>query len=109
DSSFFFFTTPPPPRSTLFPYTTLFRSQALGGEVWVESEVGSGARFFVRLPLAAPHQLAPLPVPAAAPLPQEAKVLLVHGEWQARSEEHTSELQSRFDLVCRLLLEKKKK
>ncbi len=54
--------------------------QALGGEVWVESEVGSGARFFVRLPLAAPHQLASLPVPAAAPLPQEARVLLVHGD-----------------------------
>ena len=54
--------------------------QALGGHVWVESEVGSGARFFVRLPLASPQQLAPPPVPAAAPLPQEARVLLVHGD-----------------------------
>src|SRR5438874_10671950 len=69
----------PPPRSTLFPYTTLFRSPTISTtclpEFWVMpvcSETTSG------------------PVPAK------------------RSEEHTSELQSRRDLVCRLLLEKKK-
>src|SRR5438105_8105222 len=83
-----------PPRSTLFPYTTLFRSdsvsrlerrsdlllstlrkmvQAMGGEVRIDAE-----------------------------FPDRATIVL-------RSEEHTSELQSRVDLVCRLLLEKKKK
>jgi len=54
--------------------------QALGGGVWVESEVGSGARFFVRLPIASAQQLAAAPVATAAPLPQEARVLLVHGD-----------------------------
>src|SRR5690349_23779169 len=71
-----------PPRSTLFPYTTLFRSQVL----LVERD---------RV-LVADHELR-----------RRHDVLAVdHGE---RSEEHTSELQSRRDLVCRLLLEKKKK
>src|SRR5438132_2932180 len=66
-----------PPRSTLFPYTTLFRSRR-----W------SAARARCREP-------APAPVRMEAP--------------SSRSEEHTSELQSHSDLVCRLLLEKKKK
>src|SRR5438874_13715172 len=73
--SFFFLLIPRPPRSTLFPYTTLFRS---------------------------------------APSPARGSVAVLAGtrggrppEFQ-RSEEHTSELQSRRDLVCRLLLEKKK-
>src|SRR5258708_19102967 len=72
-----------PPRSTLFPYTTLFRS------------IGLGARRLGRADAA-----------AAAAL-----VLDHHGLAQgaARSEEHTSELQSPDHLVCRLLLEKKKK
>src|SRR2546430_9030464 len=66
-----------PPRSTLFPYTTLFRSQPR---------------------LAAGHP------------GQPARLLLVAGTaFQDRSEEHTSELQSQSNLVCRLLLEKKKK
>src|SRR5204863_10174121 len=79
---FFFLMIRRPPRSTLFPYTTLFRS----------SET---------------HKLFPRHVP----------VLMVTDSFRsartpeclARSEEHTSELQSRRDLVCRLLLEKKKK
>src|SRR5690349_23637511 len=66
----FFFWTPRPPRSTLFPYTTLFRSTARCA-------------------------------PPARPWPATRCP-------RARSEEHTSELQSRRDLVCRLLLEKKK-
>src|SRR3712207_6951582 len=75
-----------PPRSTLFPYTTLFRSADLGG---AEVPVGHQAvRRRVRGVLGG--------VPA----------LLVQ---RRRSEEHTSELQSRQYLVCRLLLEKKKK
>src|SRR5687768_18360490 len=77
----------PPPRSTLFPYTTLFRSEAIP----------------------------PISLAAKCPLPRAS------GDWilaptrrnskptpAARSEEHTSELQSRLHLVCRLLLEKKK-
>src|SRR3712207_8404002 len=83
-----------PPRSTLFPYTTLFRS----GEFFAEVGFGDG-----RLDVLA-HGV-------------ERAHLVVHGEavehalnFQARlrSEEHTSELQSRQYLVCRLLLEKKK-
>src|SRR5438874_3730194 len=78
-----------PPRSTLFPYTTLFRSQVGRGVVQRDVEV-------LRR-----HQLAHDPVDGAK------QVLETAGG--SRSEEHTSELQSRRDLVCRLLLEKKKK
>src|SRR5438132_9923251 len=69
-----------PPRSTLFPYTTLFRSREARREPDEVDEVLGHA--------VEPHQL---------------------GRREARSEEHTSELQSHSDLVCRLLLEKKKK
>src|SRR3712207_7416366 len=80
-----------PPRSTLFPYTTLFRSLgALGSAVLLWAGTGHRA---VYLLLAVVLAVAAV-VAAAAPLP--------------RSEEHTSELQSRQYLVCRLLLEKKK-
>src|SRR5207247_9939826 len=77
---FFFLLLRPPPRSTLFPYTTLFRSGFL----------------------------------ATRSYPLAAVLVLVYGlliwlDSSSRSEEHTSELQSRVDLVCRLLLEKKKK
>src|SRR2546429_5734874 len=72
-----------PPRSTLFPYTTLFRSGV------------TPQGFFAREPL--------LGMPAAWRI--TLRVLSRNG----RSEEHTSELQSRLHLVCRLLLEKKKK
>src|SRR2546421_9546569 len=77
-----------PPRSTLFPYTTLFRSPRLQGKGRVAE---------VEVPLT----------------PEHGDPALIAGQggvavlW--RSEEHTSELQSRSDLVCRLLLEKKKK
>src|SRR2546430_8757653 len=69
-----------PPRSTLFPYTTLFRSQR------------AGSHLLPRAPSAE----------ARAPEPCRSAHL-------TRSEEHTSELQSQSNLVCRLLLEKKKK
>src|SRR5437868_12294967 len=78
-----------PPRSTLFPYTTLFRSNGnFAGDLY--STVGS---YF-----GAPWN------PAEHPT-----ATLVGSASFVRSEEHTSELQSRFDLVCRLLLEKKNK
>src|SRR5258707_10771848 len=84
-----------PPRSTLFPYTTLFRS----GQVvaWIEEKLFAPATGgAVR-----PRTLAP-----AAPTAFDAGAEPVRVF--ARSEEHTSELQSRQYLVCRLLLEKKK-
>src|SRR5271166_6671162 len=71
---FFFLMIRRPPRSTLFPYTTLFRSAALAQDAILPAEPGDVVN----------HQV-------------------------LRSEEHTSELQSRGHLVCRLLLEKKKK
>src|SRR2546429_2163003 len=82
-----------PPRSTLFPYTTLFRSQ----QDWVTSScIGmtkSSAVFSCRSTYSAPSTS----LRTASPLSHSS-----------RSEEHTSELQSRLHLVCRLLLEKKK-
>src|SRR2546427_3517773 len=88
-----------PPRSTLFPYTTLFRSQ--GTIVWWSvakfhgvvsvTEYGQNQRYFLLLSriVSAPEQIRA-------------------GQYVKRSEEHTSELQSQSNLVCRLLLEKKK-
>src|SRR2546422_6104065 len=84
-----------PPRSTLFPYTTLFRSQLV-------------ARTRARLAEAVAVRLA---VPFDRRVEALAHVLQValEGRRRNRSEEHTSELQSRLHLVCRLLLEKKKR
>src|SRR3712207_7002434 len=90
---FFFLMIRRPPRSTLFPYTTLFRSRERFGRLGAEGKAQVGAM-----------------VAAVA-------YWFVHSSvewfWQlpavTRSEEHTSELQSRQYLVCRLLLEKKKK
>src|SRR5689334_24476223 len=73
-----------PPTSTLFPYTTLFRSEGRGGARVVGGAVGGQRRL------------------------RPADELVVEPpEGVLRSEEHTSELQSQFHLVCRLLLEKK--
>src|SRR5438874_6317872 len=69
-----------PPRSTLFPYTTLFRSEI----TWPSGQI---------------DKLTSVPI---------NRIIAVKEGDDARSEEHTSELQSRRDLVCRLLLEKKK-
>src|SRR5690349_23589836 len=85
-----------PPRSTLFPYTTLFRS--------------AFQKLFLHDPVGA-HVDEMFPAEETSAI--SAQVLTgqpFHGTVQrSRSEEHTSELQSRRDLVCRLLLEKKKK
>src|SRR5207248_9386992 len=94
----FFLMLRPPPRSTLFPYTTLFRSQFLSilregpplgffTIVWCDTQA--------------------LTVEAALQVGQREFDMRIL--FQMRSEEHTSELQSPYDLVCRLLLEKKKK
>src|SRR2546422_7181293 len=74
-----------PPRSTLFPYTTLFRSQGAGS----------------------PRLETPWS-PTSAPCRRATPSTSCSASPPARSEEHTSELQSRLHLVCRLLLEKKK-
>src|SRR5438874_7082888 len=89
---------PPPPRSTLFPYTTLFRSDSgslicmklfpPGSPRWILSR----KRIFGKTKKSNKEK--------------RARPMIVK---TVRSEEHTSELQSRRDLVCRLLLEKKKK
>src|SRR3712207_8303105 len=93
--SYFFLMIRRPPRSTLFPYTTLFRSAEVAAGEW-----------------AAPPMTYKLPNNAGYACITEAALLHYAGmELQAdgkRSEEHTSELQSRQYLVCPLLLEKKK-
>src|SRR2546428_10067366 len=89
-----------PPRSTLFPYTTLFRSPQQHLSL-VAPAIGHSVPAG-RISLA--HDLqAPLEPTRAA-----KRVIQLGERNAARSEEHTSELQSRSDLVCRLLLEKKK-
>src|SRR3712207_7888808 len=95
-----------PPRSTLFPYTTLFRSARAAGVV---VQTGHVERFNRAIRAALPHVEAPRFIESdrLAPFnPRGADVAVV---LDLRSEEHTSELQSRQYLVCRLLLEKKKK
>src|SRR2546427_6984018 len=80
-----------PPRSTLFPYTTLFRSLLLHRQIAVmDPGLAAKAQVLDHLPAPLLHQL--------------RRGWLVR---QVRSEEHTSELQSQSNLVCRLLLEKK--
>src|SRR3712207_6981155 len=86
-----------PPRSTLFPYTTLFRSRFLAE--WQPQAGGPGAG--IRRDQILQRYAATLGDVPSRPLLQDVVGL--------RSEEHTSELQSRQYLVCRLLLEKKRK
>src|SRR3712207_7458423 len=95
DIFFFFLMIRRPPRSTLFPYTTLFRS-APRASAWAqrEKDVGRDSR---------QETSPPAPSRKATWLRGDAGACT-----EGRSEEHTSELQSRQYLVCRLLLEKKK-
>src|SRR5687768_17800809 len=92
-----------PPRSTLFPYTTLFRSR-IESSIVIEHargkrvlEVGCGTGLVL-------EKIAPV---AASAVGVDLSAGMI-AKARARSEEHTSELQSRLHLVCRLLLEKKK-
>src|SRR3989449_6999091 len=116
-----------PPRSTLFPYTTLFRSlgslrafaellrRPTNGARWLWFGRGREVRVEVLEGPARPMQLDGEPwgeTPFEARLVPASLNVLVDPETtpvRMRSEEHTSELQSRLHLVCRLLLEKKKK
>src|SRR2546422_9663900 len=85
---FFFLMIRRPPRSTLFPYTTLFRSgpRLVGRDAEEQVFVAGAEQDLVS---------------------EDAEMAIEHGLPRERSEEHTSELQSRLHLVCRLLLEKK--
>src|SRR3712207_8979533 len=84
-----------PPRSTLFPYTTLFRSLSFAASPPVADRLGLSPHHFV--------------LRHAVFVPPAAALFIAVSYLSPRSEEHTSELQSRQYLVCRLLLEKKKK
>src|SRR3712207_8856917 len=91
-----------PPRSTLFPYTTLFRSRSVGNEpdshiAALEIDIRKAALIDLRVRVR---------LPDAADIVRNVSLFPINA---GRSEEHTSELQSRQYLVCRLLLEKKKK
>src|SRR2546427_7147859 len=89
-----------PPRSTLFPYTTLFRSQKLAEMSTVISRVKP-----VLIVLETGRQIGPVTQTQT----NDQHAVKACNRTDARSEEHTSELQSQSNLVCRLLLEKKKK
>src|SRR3712207_8590541 len=95
NSIFFFLMIRRPPRSTLFPYTTLFRSLApFGAFGTFGTESQRQAHTWAQALLRLNANMDPVPG-------------FHRGDWVRRSEEHTSELQSRQYLVCRLLLEKK--
>src|SRR3712207_7022831 len=86
-----------PPRSTLFPYTTLFRSTRGSGDLRVGFRLAYGSRL-------------PVVLAQFSGVQKKSELFfdpVVHVGCGGRSEEHTSELQSRQYLVCRLLLEKK--
>src|SRR5206468_11500576 len=104
--SFFLSLPPPPPRSTLFPYTTLFRSI---GRAFVALRENEPLAESVGVDVTHYLVLAAVVSAAMAGLAGSLRALHALREPGGRSEEHTSELQSRSDLVCRLLLEKKKK
>src|SRR5690349_23731094 len=97
-TAFFLLTIRRHPRSTLFPYTTLFRSARRAGPRSPSATTAESGGY----------------VAAAAGSAMRSGIAAIHrhrsdvAEGERRSEEHTSELQSRRDLVCRLLLEKKK-
>src|SRR5437868_8149316 len=101
---FFFLMIRRPPRSTLFPYTTLFRSSIIvepktSGRIELKDQSQDVVCAFSVL-----HHM-----PNVSNVVGEISRVTKPGGLFIRSEEHTSELQSRFDLVCRLLLEKKNK
>src|SRR5688572_32094251 len=96
---FFFLMIRRPPRSTLFPYTTLFRSRHIKDTIFEKTKIP------VSVGIATTKTLAKLANNIAKKSKKADGVLDLY---RSRSEEHTSELQSQSNLVCRLLLEKKK-
>src|SRR5260221_6068998 len=102
--SFFFLMIRRPPRSTLFPYTTLFRSQATRPVTSGSGLVSRVTPVHTALRNCTRDEGRPFEFGNEVLISSHRKLL----SSKARSEEHTSELQSHSDLVCRLLLEKKK-
>src|SRR5258708_27935144 len=102
---FFFLMIRRPPRSTLFPYTTLFRSEGFLAADWREED----GRVVLHAEDLGAHVDRADVDHAARPQLEFLEAVAVGAQRQVRSEEHTSELQSPDHLVCRLLLEKKKK
>src|SRR5206468_11081686 len=105
----FFYQLRRPPTSTLFPYTTLFRSSA---PTWARPQTKwrrADSPFPRKRCLLCPSTWLGCPWPATLRHSSSRTKPATHRLPTDRSEEHTSELQSRSDLVCRLLLEKKKK
>src|SRR5438552_5793200 len=100
---FLFFRIPPRPRSTLFPYTTLFRSREVAVQVSITDQGIEQESVETGIPATLIRRTF-----QTHPNPNYMRFVDPDGG-QARSEEHTSELQSPDHLVCRLLLEKKKK
>src|SRR5437868_9982868 len=100
---------PRPPKSTLFPYTTLFRSWFY---IRIEKSIASSGVFSEHEIFAADSIMNKKDIGAFAGFRMKKgdilRISIGTSFTSVRSEEHTSELQSRFDLVCRLLLEKKK-
>src|SRR5256885_5528279 len=88
-----------PPRSTLFPYTTLFRSSAGSTQQTCASDLAEIKHGWPSHVLQRMQRLV---------RGSRSSSMMPRGTWNGRSEEHTSELQSPCNLVCRLLLEKKK-
>src|SRR3712207_8038360 len=95
-----------PPRSTLFPYTTLFRSPL---PTVPPAKVSMAADRLAFIDAAVAESIQRRELPGAVVLVARRGGVVWRKAYGARSEEHTSELQSRQYLVCRLLLEKKKK
>src|SRR5207248_10637489 len=102
---FFFYLIRRPPRSSLFPYTTLFRSppeRLVFTHAWLDAGGGLGPETLVTVTLRERNGRTEMTF-------HQGVFESVASREGHRSEEHTSELQSPYDLVCRLLLEKKKK
>src|SRR3712207_8399283 len=93
-----------PPRSALFPYTTLFRSQAA---VTYVDEIKKITQAPIRYLIYSHHHFDH--IAGGKPFKDAGATIIAHKRAKERSEEHTSELQSRQYLVCRLLLDKKNK
>src|SRR5207249_12118009 len=101
--------TPRPLRSTLFPYTTLFRSRRIRGiDLAIDGRIGKSLRQKIGSAIDGRLNLLLSHIDVQVQIKLERDHRAPEGTGGGRSEEHTSELQSRFDLVCRLLLEKKK-
>src|SRR2546422_8583048 len=97
-----------PPRSTLFPYTTLFRSKAMPALLeQAKTNLVRPVAIYAKLTIDSARAIDPLFIDSLMTRGSMARAESMVSF--ARSEEHTSELQSRLHLVCRLLLEKKKK